>query len=385
MKRRHSIVFMILTAGVLSLWGCDVDLSVPPAFQAPRLEVQVELIDYHEGVQGTWAGTLEHPNTADVPSGVEGAHEAQVQLGYHSRVLQGETLNFPVSAPLYPGEWSIHFTVADEAGTIMDFTCDFNLPALFGGAVIGLKIIEGSEGCTSQTGGVSAPSVPAESHDVEAVTLSAPAAADVGVPVQVTTSVKNNGNVPESFVLVRLAAQPPTGGPLALGTQVTSLDINETKDVGFDWDTACVEAGDYTLTATASASNDGDASNDEATASLALALDRELSIAFVNPPATVPPGQSVSLIARLANNNSIQEQSVDVTFTDTPASGPEGTRVADPRLPIDVGCGETVELIFTWVSPSIGAADHDLTLSIGNSIPGDDPADNSDTITISVQ
>lgn len=385
MNRRCSIALLILSAAALLLLGCDVDLSVPEGFQSPRLQVQVEFIDYHEGVQGTWVGTLENPNTAEVPSGVEGAHEDTVQLGYHSSVLEGETVNFPASAPLYPGLWNIHFTLTDETGTFMDFTCDFNLPALFGGTVVGLKIIEGTEECTSQTGGVSPPSVPAEEHDVEALTPTSPAAANVGAPVQAMVSVRNNGNVPESFVLVTLAAQPPTGGPINVGTQVISLDINETKQVSFDWDTACVEAGNYILSAAASVSNDSDASNDTATASLALAVDRELSIAFVNPPSTVPAGQGVGLIVRLANNNSVQEPNIDVSFTDAPVSGPQGSRQSDPRLPIDIGCGEEIELIFTWVPPSIGTADHDLTVSIINSIPGDDPADNSDTFRVSVQ
>jgi uncharacterized repeat protein (TIGR01451 family) len=227
-----------------------------------------------------------------------------------------------------------------------------------------------------------------ELHDVEVVSLTNPASANIGDPVTVTASVRNNGNVNEGNIEVSLVAQPPGGGtPIPLETITVSVNSGATTPVNFTWNTACISpAGNYTLTATASVLNDNTPANNSATGTpLNMVIDHELSIDIMSNPGTVTGGSGVSLIVNLINNNSVAESGIDVNLTDTPAAGPPGPIQKDPRLPINIGCGETIELIFTWFPPSAFTASHDLTATITTNISGDNPADNTDTITVNVQ
>jgi len=227
-----------------------------------------------------------------------------------------------------------------------------------------------------------------ELHDVEVVSLTNPTSANIGDPVTVTASVRNNGNVNEGNIEVSLVAQPPGGGtPIPLETITVSVNSGATTPVNFSWNTACISpAGNYTLTATASVPNDNTQANNSATGTpLNMIVDHELSIDIMSNPGTVTGGSGVSLIVNLINNNSVAESGIDVNLTDTPAAGPPGPIQKDPRLPINIGCGETIELIFTWFPPSAFTASHDLTATITTNISGDNPADNTDTITVNVQ
>jgi hypothetical protein len=225
-----------------------------------------------------------------------------------------------------------------------------------------------------------------EQHDVQAVSVSAPAATNVGLPVSATATIRNNGNVDESAVSLALTALAPDGTTIALGTQSVSLATGQSLAVPFTWDTSCVAAGGYRLGARVAVPNDSNPANDSASAGpTTLSVDHELSISLVSPPPTVTAGGGVGLIVRLVNNNSIAEANVDVNMTDTPASGPPGAIQKDPRLPVSPRCGETIDLVFTWFPPSAFTGSHQLTVSIVNAIAGDDPGDNSSSATIVVQ
>jgi len=224
-------------------------------------------------------------------------------------------------------------------------------------------------------------------HDVEAISLTAPASAAIGMPVSVTATIRNNGNVNEGNIAVSLNAQPPGGGaPIAIATQNLGLNAGASGTVNFTWNTACLApAGSYVLSVTAAVANDvNSANNTAAAASTALSVDRELRVAFLNPPASVSQASGAGFIVQLINNNSVAETGIDVSFTDTPVAGPPGAVQRDPRLPVDLACGETKELVFTYFPPSTVIANHTLTATITTVVPGDNPADNSAAVTVSV-
>lgn len=224
-------------------------------------------------------------------------------------------------------------------------------------------------------------------HDVEAISLTAPASANIGLPVSASATLRNNGNVNEGNIAVSLSARPPGGGaPIAVATQNLSLNAGASGTVNFTWDTACLApAGNFVLSATATVANDAALANNTVSAApTALAVDRELRIAFLNPPASVSQASGAGFIVQLINNNSAAETGIDVSFTDTPAAGPPGAVQRDPRLPVDLACGETKELVFTYFPPSTVIANHTLTATITTVVPGDNTADNSASVGISV-
>lgn len=230
--------------------------------------------------------------------------------------------------------------------------------------------------------------VTVEVHDIQLVSVNNPASATIGDPVQVTASVRNNGNVNEGNIEVSLVAQPPGGGtPIPLETKTVSINSGATTPVNFTWNTACLSpAGNYTLSATASVPNDNTPANNSAIGSpLSMAIDHELTIDIVSDPGTVSGGTGISIVVNLINNNSVAENGIGVTLTDTPASGIPGTIQDDPDLPYNIACGETKRLVFWWFTPSAFTASHDLTATITTNISGDNPADNTDTITVNVQ
>jgi hypothetical protein len=82
-------------------------------------------------------------------------------------------------------------------------------------------------------------------HDIAITNLiSSPNWAYQGWPVNVTVSVKNNGNTNETFSLMAFYDNNTMGT-----TTVTNLVPNEQRDVLFTWDTTGVPEGNYTISA----------------------------------------------------------------------------------------------------------------------------------------
>ena len=82
----------------------------------------------------------------------------------------------------------------------------------------------------------------------------------------------------------------------------------------------------------------------------------------------------------------VPEPSVDLSFTSArQGGGPAGPTVKDSRLPIALACGEQTVLTFLWVPPSLGGGTYDLTATVSTAIPGDNPADNTGTVTVNVR
>jgi hypothetical protein len=226
-----------------------------------------------------------------------------------------------------------------------------------------------------------------EYHDAQAVSVASAAAANIGDVLPVTVTVANNGNVTDT-IQVSLSAQPPGAGTaIPIGTQSVSVNAGTSGVAAFNWDTACIApAGSWTLSATTSVPNDAVPANNASTGTpVALAEDRELSIAFLSPPTSATQGQVAQFHVSVTNGKSVPEPSVDLSFTSArQGGGPAGPTVKDSRLPIALACGEQTVLTFLWVPPSLGGGTYNLTATVTTAIPGDNPADNTGTVTVNV-
>ncbi len=229
--------------------------------------------------------------------------------------------------------------------------------------------------------------VSVQMRDVQAQSVSVPAAANIGAVVPVTVTVRNNGSASEN-VIVTLTAQPPGSGPaLAVGTQTVTVGAGASEVPTFNWDTRCqAPAGNWVLSAQLSVPVDTvPGNNSVASGPIALAVDRELSIAFVNPPASGAQGMAQQFVVALTNGASVSESAIDVTFSSVrQGGGNPGVTQRDPRLPVNLACGERKELIFTWIPPSTLNGNFNLTATVATAVPGDSPADNTATITVNV-
>ena len=228
-----------------------------------------------------------------------------------------------------------------------------------------------------------------EYHDLEVTSVSATAAENVGVPVPAAVVIRNNGNIDESNFVVTLTSEPPGGGtPVVVATQIVPLlAAGASTTVNFTWDTACISPeGGYILGASASVPNDALVANDSAQSTpVTLTIDHELGVTIITDPGTVAQGTLLLYQVDLTNNNSVAETGIDVTFTATGPAASAPTR--DPRLPIDLACGETVGLVFAWPTPTLGGGTFTLTATIATAVAGDDPVGpmpNTSTITVIV-
>jgi hypothetical protein len=216
--------------------------------------------------------------------------------------------------------------------------------------------------------------------------------ADAGNTVDIPVLVTNLGNAVAQDFSVRLRATPTAGGPAVEieSRVVPTLAVSDPPTpvtLDFAWDTACLAAGDYTLDVSIDFANDANPGNDADQAGpVTLSVDRELSIVITDTIEGTGPPPQWAVIAQVTNGRSVAETGVDVSITSAPTpgfSGTPGNDSKDPRLPADLACDETGEFVFTWYPPSFGAAlSYDITLDIQNAIPGDDPADNSATVSI---
>ena len=315
---------------------------------------------------------------------MSGETTASGQLPGIGNVEPPQFESFDTVSGLQAGTWTIRVTAFDGNTNIIDVTCssvdmgDIGLTTLYT-----VRVIEDSEDCVSAGGVLDPPTPPL--RDVEALAITAPAAAEIGETITVSADIKNNSEVDEN-IGVTLTMMPPGGGsPIEIDETSRIVAVGGSDTVTFTWDTACLApAGNYLLTATVSAPNDSTANNSQSRV-VQLNANRELQLVNLTDPGTVTPQVGGTLfMADLINGHSVDEPAIDVQFTDSSSESP-GVIQWLPAPPFDLACGETRQLMFSYFPPGItsGAA-HTLSLEITNTIPGDDPADNTASVTVTI-
>jgi hypothetical protein len=173
---------------------------------------------------------------------------------------------------------------------------------------------------------------------------------------------------------------------------VRSLDANGGEAVvNFFWNSDCVAEGDYTLSATVNVPEDSDRTNDTRTRTIPMRGDREILLRNPVGPATAqknrPGGTAYSVT--IVNGSFQSETNIGVDYADVSTVEPSASIgwFAGSFPPISLACGESKELNFAYFPPSVGPGGaHTLTLTLlpGAPIPGDDPANNTIAIPITV-
>lgn len=378
----------VICLPALTLASCSVELSHPDPV---GIALTLNFSRAHTSVTATWTGTWRRSEYASslFPSAQTSASGFDGSIG---DVVPPRVSDFDAVNNLRPGIWDITIEILEGSGsTPLRIQCtglDIGETALVAGNVYQVRWNEGSESCES---GKELPDLQPTQRDVEVISLlPVPAAGTLGDVITVTADIRNHGDLDE-FVPVELRVSPPSGGAgTVIGTLTPLIAPNSSQQVPFTWNTKCVGSpGSYLLEATASAPHDTTGNNTGA-AVVQLAADREISIRDFIGPATARAGQlgGTAFSATLANAASQAESAISVSFSDTPA--PAGTvQFLLTQLPLSLACGESRQLVMSYFPSSLAPANsvHTLTLTLApaQSIPGDDPADNSVSTTVTIQ
>jgi len=367
----------------LQVGSCVPQLGLEPL----SIVVQIQFTEFHSNVTASWTGQM---TSTIYTGGSYGSAQttANQQLSGIGNVVPPQFENFPPATNIHGGTWSVDVSVFENGTSILEITCsniDVGDISLVNGGTYTVRVIEDSNNCISAAGPLNPPTPPV--RDVEAVSMTAPASVNIGDIVNISVEIANNSEIDEN-IGVELRATPPSGGAgFVIDDTSRIVAVADDDTVDFSWDTSCIATGGggYLLTATATAPNDS-VSNNTQSAVIQLNADRELSLINLTDPTTVSQSQvgGHSFTARLINGDSVAEPGIDLQFTDTSTEAPGVIQWLTPP-PINLACGETKDLAFQYLPPSItSGVPHDLNLSIGNVIPGDDPADNSQTVTVTV-
>ncbi len=375
MRPRASFRVAALAVLAAAIPGCVPDLSVITV----GLIVQIHFTEFHGNVSASWTASMDSSNYS-----ISGNMSASGQLPGIGNVEPPQFEIFPTETGLQPGTWTVRVTAFDGSTGIIDITCnnvdmgDIGLTSLYT-----LRVLEDSDDCISASGTVEPPTPPL--RDVEALAINAPAAAVIGQTVNIDVDIRNNGEVDENIGVV-LTMQPPGGGtPTQIAETSRIVAVGASDTVIFTWDTSCLTPeGGHLLVATVSAPNDSTANNNRS-AVVQLTADRELQLLNLTDPGTVSPQVGGTLFtADLVNGNSVAEPGIDVQFNDASSEAP-GTIQWLPAPPYNLACGESRQLQFSYFPPGItGGVVHTLSLTITNTIPGDDPVDNSVSVSVTI-
>jgi hypothetical protein len=374
---------------VLSLASCTVDLT-----PGDPVGIQVELYftQPHADVSATWEGELVSTQYSDAAF-PNADRRASSSLPENVDVEGPLLVRLPAQTGLMPGRWDITITIHEGSIRLPMVRCNrasIGDPGLSTGTVYTVRWVEGgSGGCTTAIG----LDDPAVERDAQAVSLTVPASAVLGISVPVAVSVRNNGEITET-IDVDLRALPPGGLPItSVANQDPTVASNGSTQVAFNWNTSCAgPAGSYTLTAVATVPDDGDTSNNTTPPqSITMTADREVQIGNPFGPAIASRAIAggVQYGVTITNGNSQSEGNLNVTLADTSAVEGAGAFqwLGASTPPVNLACGEARQLSFVYFPPSVGPGGaHTLTVTVnpGTPIPGDDPVNNTLTIPITV-
>ena len=361
----------------LLLSSCNADLRLPDNVS---IKVQMSFVTYHERVSATWSGNMVRTDWGGFTTGDT---SAGASLPGSIDVVPPLTVEFPIQENLYPGIWNITIRAFEDNEVFLEITCE-NLD--IGNEIIyfGVNTVQIFENgvCNAQGANIDPPAPP--SRDVEATSIQVPSTATIGEVITVPVGIRNHGDLEEN-VSVTLTYRPPTGGnPVPIASAAEFIAALGSGSVNLDWDTSCLfQEGDYLIEASVRIPNDSVANNSRSSV-VQLSADREVSVANLDGPAAIELGAigGAPYSFEVVNGRSRAESDIDVTVADS-FSQP-GTVQQLWENPLDFACGERRQLYFVYFpSTLIGAPEQgSLAVSIGTAVPGDDPADNSASITV---
>ena len=223
-------------------------------------------------------------------------------------------------------------------------------------------------------------------HDVESVSVSAPASTTQGDTAAVNVVVRNNGDFTETFD-VTLASdldgtiQTLSSGALGAGGQTT---------LNFSWDTTGATIATHTLTATAATvTGELDTANNSASTSAEVVSAGDvndlaiiaISTVPASPIATCGARSSIDVIVTVENQGTVAESNFFVSLT--------SDNIDDPNFPdqqvTTLAAGNTTDLTFNW---NFGRNDtcglRTFTGSVDVVTGEIDTADNTDTLDVNI-
>lgn len=203
-------------------------------------------------------------------------------------------------------------------------------------------------------------------HDVEAVSVTAPASTTEGDVAAVDVVVRNNGDFTETFDVTLVSdldgsIQVLSSGALGAGAQTT---------LNFSWDTTGATVGTHTLTATAAqVTGELDTSNNAASTTAEVAASaaiHDVAVDSVTAPSSVTKGDLVTVSVQVSNNGTVPEI-FNVTLTSDVASGGNLPLVLSSGT---LAAGASTTLDFIWDTQSAGKRTHTLTAT-ADTVPGE--------------
>jgi predicted CXXCH cytochrome family protein len=214
-------------------------------------------------------------------------------------------------------------------------------------------------------------------HDVQVVSVTAPATVDRGNSPTVSVVVKNNGGAVETFNVTLSSdldgqIQVLSSGALGIGAQTT---------LNFTWATVpATSLGVHTLTAVADtvAGETNTADNTNTTTSTVTSHDLAVT-SVTDTPDPVSQGGTVTIDVTVTNQGSFAE-TFDVTLT----SDQDGLIHTWTNVNLNAGATTTPALTYNWDTTGATVTTHTLTVTAGPVSGELDTADNSATTTSEV-
>jgi hypothetical protein len=225
-------------------------------------------------------------------------------------------------------------------------------------------------------------------HDVEAVSVTAPASTTEGDTAAVDVVVRNNGDFSETFN-VTLTSDQSSDGDLPLVLSSGALGAGGQTTLNFSWDTTGATIATHTLTASAATvTGELDTTNNSAstTAEVAsAAVTHDVAVTLVSAPATADRPNTGTLgvtVSVTVENQGTVEETFDVTL-DTDQTG---TGDLPQTQPVTLSAGGSTVIDFTWniAKSTTTKAVHTLTATAATVSGEVDTADNSSSTTIDI-
>jgi len=179
-------------------------------------------------------------------------------------------------------------------------------------------------------------------HDVAVTSIGAPNKAKAGSTVPMNATVQNQGSNDETVTLKFYKDAS------VLDTQVFGLTKGTSTTRSYNWNTAGLEAGRYTLKATATISVDDDPSDDTKTRLIELELLRDVAVIDIEAPVEALVGTTILINVTVTNQGDFTEDPTNVKITrDT-------TYIDDENLAL--APGETKVAHLTWDTTGLPVA-----------------------------
>jgi len=185
--------------------------------------------------------------------------------------------------------------------------------------------------------------------------VASPTSVPAGVPVSVNVTVRNLGNLTETFTATAYYDSK------TIGTQTDlSLEASTYRTVVFTWDTTGVAQGSYAIKAEVRmATGENDTTNNVLTkGTVSIELTHDVAVTGVTvSPSSVATGGSVSVNVTVMNKGSVTEN-FDVTLS-------YDSTVIKTETVTDLVPGASRTLNFVWETKDVAVGDYELTAKAG--------------------